>query len=404
MYIYKAGVVGAGAMGAGIAQVISYSGLPVIIKDISDDAVNNGIESAKKIYQSRVKKGKMTENDMQQKMTLISGAASYDDFSDVDIVIEAVPESMDIKKNIFAELDKVCPENTIFASNTSALSISEMASVCKRSEKVIGMHFFNPPHVMKLVEVIPGIQTSEETIDTVTSFAESLRKAAIRVNECAGFLVNRLLMPYLNEAFYALQEGAAEPEKIDEEIVKFGMPMGPFTLADMLGLDVCAEAADILYDFYGERMRPARLIRDIVNIGRLGVKTGAGIYSYKESADNNPVDEAIKKIKKDTGISRTDFCVERLTMPMINEAVIAFQEGVSSMNDIDIAMMAGTGFPQDKGGPLHLADQIGLDAVLEKMFEFKKSFGQRFWPAPALRRYVGAGWLGKKTNRGFFEY
>src|ERR1700693_3738981 len=206
MYIYKAAVIGAGTMGAQIAQVITYSGLPVILKDTSPDVVKKGLETIRKIYQSRVEKGKMTSGEMEQKMNLVTGATNYDDFSDVDIVIEAIYEDMEVKKNLFQELEGICPATTIFASNTSSISISAIGSAVKKPEKVVGMHFFNPAHVMKLVEVIPGIATSSETVDDVVALSESLRKIPIKVQECPGFLVNRLLMPYLNEAAIALGE------------------------------------------------------------------------------------------------------------------------------------------------------------------------------------------------------
>ena len=206
MYIYKAGVVGAGQMGSEIAQVISYAGLPVVLKDVKDEFVQKGVARIRGIYQRRVDKGKMTREEMEQKISLVIPTTSYDDFKDVDIVIEAVPEKMELKKKVFQDLESHVSEGTIFASNTSALSISEMAAATKRPEKFIGMHFFYPASVMKLVEVIPGLATGQETVEDVTNFSESLRKLPVRVNECAGFLVNRLLMPYLNEAAFCLQE------------------------------------------------------------------------------------------------------------------------------------------------------------------------------------------------------
>ena len=253
MYIFKAGVVGAGTMGAEIAQVISFSGLPVVLKDVDQCMLDKGMETIRQIYQRRVDKGKMSPGEMADKLSLVEPALSYDSFGDVDIVIEAVPEKMSIKKAVLAELQAAVPETTLFASNTSALSISEMATASDRPTKVIGMHFFNPAHVMKLVEIIPGLDTAQETVDDVVMFAESLRKIAVVVQECPGFLVNRLLMPYLNEATYCLQEGTATAGEIDAAMVEFGMPMGPFTLMDMLGIDVCQYVGKYLY----ERVRPA---------------------------------------------------------------------------------------------------------------------------------------------------
>ena len=403
MFIYKAGVVGAGAMGAGIAQVISFSGLPVVLKDTDDERVKKGIEMVRKVYQGRVDKGKMTASEMDQKMKLVIGSTSYDDFKDCDIVVEAVFENIKVKQQVFQELEKVLPETAIMATNTSAISITQIASAVKKSEKVVGMHFFNPAPVMKLVEVIPGLQTSPETTDDTVAFAESLRKLPVRVKECAGFLVNRLLLPYLNEAAFALQEGAAPAEEMDKALRAFGMPMGPFALLDMLGLDVCAEVGMILYDSFGPRMKAAEILEGLHKANRLGTKNGIGFYVYDESkkADLKPL---IDGIQQKTGVKGTAFSPERLVFQMINEAAYCLEENVASPSDIDLAMLAGTGFPQDKGGPLHLADGIGLDAVLSKLQEFSKTLGPRFWPAPILKRMVAANYLGQKTKKGFFNY
>jgi 3-hydroxyacyl-CoA dehydrogenase len=255
VYIFKAAVVGAGTMGGEIAQVITYSGLPVVMKDIDQAMLDKGMAKIRSIYQRRVDKGKMSEGDMQAKLDLVTPTLTYDEFGDVDIIVEAVPEKMAIKQAVLKELEEVCPEETIFASNTSALSISEMGAATGRPHKMVGMHFFNPAHVMKLVEVIPGLDTSEETVDDVVMFAEGLRKIPVVVQECPGFLVNRLLMPYLNEATKALEEGAATAAEIDQAVVTWGMPMGPFTLMDMLGIDVCGHVGDYLYSEYvGRRL------------------------------------------------------------------------------------------------------------------------------------------------------
>lgn len=402
MYIYKAGVVGAGTMGAEIAQVITYAGLPVVLKDTQEDFVKKGVEKIRAIYKRRVDKGKMSLEDMEQKMSLVTATTSYDDFKDVDIVIEAVPEKMEIKKKIFEELDKNTPESTILSTNTSALSISELGAVTRRPEKVIGMHFFYPASVMKLIEVIPGLATSSDTVEDVVNFSESLRKIPVRVNECAGFLVNRLLMPYLNEAAFALQEGSASREEIDAAIKGFGMPMGPFTLVDQLGIDVCLDATKVLLGSYGNRMKPAEIWEVLYKEKYFGAKTGAGFYSYNsEKPDRVPA--IVEELKKKSKTS-VPFTVERLIFPMINEAALCVEENVAKPADIDMAMIAGTGFPQDKAGLLHYADEVGLDHVLNVLDDLCGKFGDRFWPAPRLRRMVGAKFLGKKSGRGFFEY
>ncbi|MCC7352535.1 MAG: 3-hydroxyacyl-CoA dehydrogenase [Anaerolineae bacterium] len=408
MYIFKAGVIGAGTMGAEIAQVISYSGLPVVLKDVDQAMLERGLTRIRDIYQRRVDKGKMSAGEMENRLALIEPTLAYDSLSDADLVIEAVPERMDLKKRIFAELDAVCPETTIFASNTSALSISEMGAATKRPAKMIGMHFFNPAHVMKLMEVIPGLDTAQETVDDVVSFAESLRKIPVVVQECPGFLVNRLLMPYLNEATFCLQEGAADAQTIDRALTEFGMPMGPFTLMDMLGIDVCGDVGLYLYSEYGERMAPAGLFHKLIAANRLGEKAGAGFYGYGNESDE-PVKAMIAEMQHTNGVrTNTPFCVERLVYPLINEAALCRQERIAGIADIDMAMVAGTGMTWhgERMGPLALADHLGLDTVLAGLEEYQSAAwgGERFRPARLLKLKVRAGHLGRKVGKGFHEY
>lgn len=413
MYIYKAAVVGAGAMGAEIAQVISYSGLPVLLKDVNEELVQKGVSRAREIYQRRVDKGKMSPQDLEAKMNLIQGTTSYEGLKEVDIVIEAVPEKMEIKKNVFQDLDKVCPSYTIFASNTSALSISEMATGTQRPEKVIGMHFFYPAHVMKLVEVIPGAKTSEETVQTVMAFTESLRKIPVKVGECAGFLVNRLLMPYLNEAAYCLQEGAGTIQEIDQAAVRFGMPMGPFTLVDNLGLDVCYDVVQTLLKAYGDRMKPAEIWGEIYALKRFGKKAGAGFYNYSGDSQDQTIENLVAELQKMAPTrelvgaregNKSTFSPERLLFSMVNEAILCIHENIANAWDIDMAMLAGIGFPQATEGLLHYADSVGLDVILETLRNLQKEHGERFKPAPLLEKMVSEGATGKKAKRGFFEY
>jgi 3-hydroxyacyl-CoA dehydrogenase len=406
MYIFKAAVVGAGAMGAEIAQVISFSGLPVVLKDVDQAMLDKGMARIRKIYEGRVDRGKMSQSEVENKIALVEPTLTYDSFGDVDIVIEAVPEKMGIKKAVFAELDAVCPESAIFASNTSALSISELAASTKRPHKVVGMHFFNPAHIMKLVEVIPGLDTSQETVDDAVQFTESLRKIPVVVQECPGFLVNRLLMPYLNEAAMVLGEGAATASEIDAAMVDFGMPMGPFTLMDMLGLDVCSDVGSYLYNEYGERMTPAPLFYKLIQAGRFGEKSGAGFYGYGAQTDE-PVNEMIAQVSSSPPPEqRGEFTVDRVVMPLINEAVLCLQEHIASAPDIDMSVIAGLGmtYHGERMGPLALADTLGLDTVLAKLEELRVRYGERFRPARLLRTKVRAGHLGKKTGRGFHEY
>ena len=403
MYIFKAGVIGAGAMGAGIAQVISYSGLPVVLKDVDQAMLDKGVAHIRGIYEARVEKGKMSAGEMAAKMDLIIPTLDYGEFADVDIVIEAVPEKMSLKQRIFQDLDKVCPEGTIYASNTSALSITEMARATHRPQKVIGMHFFNPAHVMKLVEIIKGEDTDQETVDDLVAFTESLRKIAVVVKECPGFLVNRLLMPYLNEATLCLQEGAATAQAIDEGMVEYGWPMGPFTLMDFLGLDVCYDVGEYLYSQYGERMKGAVLFEKLFKAGRYGEKVGAGFYGYGDNTD-----EAVKAMVAETsgGQQQTEFTPDRLMYALINEAAYAVQENIADVRDIDMAMIAGSGMAVagERMGPLALADKLGLDVVVAGLEDLEKKLGLRFHPAEKLYELVKAGQLGEKTRGGFLEY
>jgi len=268
------------------------------------------------------------------------------------------------------------------------------------------MHFFNPAHVMKLVEVIPGLDTSQETIDDVVMFTESLRKIPVVVQECPGFLVNRLLMPYLNEATKALEEGAATATEIDQAVVKWGMPMGPFTLMDMLGIDVCGHVGEYLYSEYGERMSPAPLFMKLIEAGRLGEKSGAGFYDHP-GGESEVVHQMIKELQESGAVpTGTKFSVERLMYPLINEAALCVQENIASITDIDMAMVAGTGmtYGGERIGPLAIADKIGLDVVVETLEALEEELGPRFHPSRPLKLRVRAKHLGVKTGKGFHEY
>jgi len=405
MYIYKTAVVGAGAMGAEIAQVISFSGVPVLLKDVDQGCVNRGLEVVRKVYQRRVDRGKMTPEELEGKLALVTGVTSYDGFGEVDLVIEAVPEKLELKQRIFQELDQATPSSALLASNTSSLSISALAASTKRPHKVIGMHFFYPAHIMKLVEVIPGLETSDETIGDVTAFAESLRKLPIRINECPGFLVNRILMPYLNEAAYCVQEGAATARQIDEAMVAFGFPMGPFTLVDNLGFDVCRDVVNILVDAYGSRMQPAAIWDRLYALKRYGVKSGAGFSLYGERAGQPDTElETILGEFHRQQSKPSEFSVNRLVLPMINESIRCLEEHVCTAADVDLGVVAGLGFPQAKGGILHYADELGLDTVLAELLRLTNAFGARFWPSPLLKRKVAARHLGKRAKKGFFDY
>lgn len=401
MAIYKVGVVGAGTMGAGIAQVISYNGIPVVLKEVNEEFLKRGLNTIRKVYEGRVAKGRMTPAELEERMKLVTPTTRYEPFKEVDLVIEAVPELIKIKLEIFKALDQVCSSGTILATNTSALSISGLAAATGRPERVVGLHFFYPAHVMKLVEVIPGLTTSDETVESVTAFAEGLRKIPVKVKECPGFLVNRLLMPYLNEAVLCLEEGTGI-EEIDRALKGLGWPMGPFTLIDALGLDICAEAGKVLGEGYGERMKPARFWSRMLELKRLGRKAGKGFYDYSglNPTESGRLDGEIQGELK----NQKPFNPERLMTLIINEAVLSLQEGISSASEIEMAVVAGLGYSPSKGGLLHTADAMGIDTLVDTLDGFTRELGFRFHPSHLLRTMRHAGHLGVKAKRGFFSY
>lgn len=275
-------VIGAGTMGAGIVQAFAQKGYEVIVRDIKDEFVERGINGINKGLSKLVSKGKITEEDKESILSRISGTTDLALAEDCDLVIEAAVENMEIKKSIFAELDGICKESTILASNTSSLSITEVASATKRADKVIGMHFFNPAPVMKLVEIIRGMATSQETFDAVKEVSVAIGKEPVEVAEAPGFVVNRILIPMINEASFILQEGIASVEDIDTSM-RYGAnhPMGPLELGDLIGLDVCLAIMDVLYNETGDsKYRASNLLRKYVRAGYLGRKTGRGFYTY----------------------------------------------------------------------------------------------------------------------------
>jgi len=390
-------------MGAQIAQVVSYAGLPVVLTDVTMDRAQRGMEIVRRIYHARVERGKMTPEQAEEKMLLVSTGSDFTALQDVDLVIEAVSENLALKRQVLHDLDAGCAPGAILASNTSALSISALSAATRRPGKVLGLHFFNPAYAMPLVEIIPGLATDPETVNDVVSFAESIRKLPIVVRECAGFLVNRLLMSYLNEAVLCVQEAAASCKDIEQDMIAFGMPVGPFALLDTVGLDISYDVARILFESYGPRMAPAALLAELVKAERFGVKNGHGFYEY-EGPDTGMLERLIEKVRHETGHRNTPWKPTRLLFAMVNEAVLALQEGVASARDIDLAMVAGIGFPKEKEGPLHYADALGIDTVLAELELYARTLGERFWPAPMLRRMVAAGFTGSTAGRGFFTY
>jgi 3-hydroxyacyl-CoA dehydrogenase len=398
MKFQKAAVIGAGAMGSGIAQVLSQSGMEVILKDVNQDFIDRGLANIKRMYDSRVKKEVLTQAEADYLFAMVKTSTTYDGFKDVDLVIEAALEEIDVKIRIFQELDKHCAPHTVFATNTSALSISEIASHTKRPEQVLGMHFFNPAQTMKLVEVIPGVKTSQQVQDAVMALCKELRKIPVAVQECPGFLVNRVLFPYLNEALYVLEEGKFSPEEIDKQAVVFGLPMGPFTLLDMTGLDVCEHVTTFLYEEYGPRFQPASILSKLVKKGCLGQKTGAGFYIHEkgkvpkkdEPKQLNPVlVDLLKEHAQNNNAKSNDkaFDALRIILPMFNEAIYAVQEHVVEAQDVDTAIQWGLGLTR---GLFSLAEEKGLNHCLNELESYQKAYGERFRPAWYLAKLVRA--------------
>ena len=283
MAVEKVMVIGAGQMGAGIAQVFAQSGFQVKLNDIAEENLQKGLATIEKHLSRNVEKGRMDEADKTNTLNNLETTTSLNDANDCDLVIEAVVENMDVKTKVFQQLDQITPKHAILASNTSSLPITDIAAVTERPEQGIGMHFMNPVPVMKLVEVIRAIQTTDETYQTIAETAEKLNKTAVEVNDYPGFVSNRVLMPMINEAVYTVFEGVAEPEAIDE-VMKLGMnhPMGPLRLADFIGLDTCLSIMEILHEGFGDsKYRPCPLLRKYVNAGWLGKKSGRGFYVYE---------------------------------------------------------------------------------------------------------------------------
>lgn len=385
--ISNAVVLGNGVMGKGIIYLFSKYLKDVRIKLRDLTQAHEILKDVAKIYDHSIKSRSMTKNQVDFKLNKISYTDKFLGFKNFDFVIEAIIEDEKVKKETYKELENVIGESTIIATNTSSISIEKLGSEIKNKKNFLGVHFFNPVNLMPLVEIIPTEQTSKESINKVCEMLISSGKTPIVVKDCAGFIVNRILLPYLNEAAFILEEGS-RIERIDSIIKDFGMPMGPFTLADTVGIDIGYKVASILNESYGSRMPIASLIEKMYNAKLLGAKTKAGFYEYA-GRDKYPNSHVTSMLENNGRIFDDEEIVQRCIYIMINEASRCLEENiVTEASIIDFAMIAGTGFPAYKGGLLSYANEIGLKNILESLRKFEKEYGERFKPSNLLVKLV----------------
>jgi 3-hydroxyacyl-CoA dehydrogenase/enoyl-CoA hydratase/3-hydroxybutyryl-CoA epimerase len=391
--VNKTAVIGAGVMGAGIAQWISSRGIKVLLKDIKSEFVANGIKTISNLYSAAVKKRVMTKSEASSKLDNVTPITESLPMKTVDLVVEAAVERLDIKQNLFAELETLVRDDTILATNTSALSIVDVAEKMEHKERVVGIHYFNPVHKMKLVEVVKGECTSEETVLKATQFVKKTGKLPVIVKDSPGFLVNRILMPYLIEAVH-LANGGNDIEHTDKLLRKFGMPMGPFRLIDEVGGDVCQHVADDLLNRLDTKFPNSSLLRRMIEEGNLGKKSGQGFYKYSKGKSNGACD--VPRNSTFRLQCESEEIVDRLILIMINEAVRCLEEEVvSSPKDVDFGMIMGTGWAPFRGGPIRYLDSVGSKNIAERLQELAKKDAY-FTPCDMLLEYA-------KTNKKFYE-
>ena len=396
--VNKAAVVGAGTMGGGIAMVFANAGIPVLLKETDQGALDRGLATIKKNYANSVKKGRFSPEQMDQRMARITPTLTYDGFDGVDMVIEAVFEGMALKKQIFGELDKIVKQGAILASNTSTLNIDEIASATSRPQWVIGTHFFSPANVMRLLEIVRGKATSKEVIATCMALSKKLGKVGVLVGNCRGFVGNRMFHPYRREAQFLVEEGATV-EAVDQALYNFGMAMGPLATGDLAGLDVGWRIRKEFGDIRDTSTRQPLLEDRLCEKGMYGQKTGAGWYKYdadRKPMHNPEIDDLIAQARKDAAITpRTvseEEIVDRIIYALVNEGARILEEGYALRAvDIDIIYINGYGFPAYRGGPMWYADTVGLKKVYARIQQFEKQHGNLWAPAPLLKQLAEEG-------------
>ncbi|MDB6000256.1 MAG: fadN, partial [Rhizobacter sp.] len=399
--IDKVGVIGAGTMGGGIAMNFLNAGIPVVMLEMKQDALDRGIGVMRKNYEAQVKKGKLKQDKLDERMGLLSSTLNYDDLRDCDLVIEAVFEDIGVKETVFKTLDEVVKQGAILASNTSTLNVDTIASFTKRPQDVVGMHFFSPANVMRLLEVVRGAKTAKDVLATVMQLAKKIKKTAVVSGVCDGFIGNRMIEQYSRQAGFLLEEGAT-PEQVDKAVEKFGFAMGPFRMGDLAGNDI---GWYIRKRRYVEKpnLRYSKTADLLCELGRFGQKTGAGWYDYvpgkRDAIPSKIVTDMIEKHRADLGVTprkiSDDEIVHRLVYALVNEGAKLLEEGIAQRaSDIDMVYLTGYGFPMFRGGPMNYADTQGLFNVVQAM----KRFGRnplddvKFWePAPLLARLAAEG-------------
>jgi 3-hydroxyacyl-CoA dehydrogenase len=404
--IRRAAVVGAGTMGGGIAMSYANAGIPVLLKEVDQGALDRGLATIRRNYEASVARGRMSQDIFERTLALITPTLTYDGFDEVDIVVEAVFENMDLKKATFAEVGRTTRPDCVLASNTSTLDIDELAAASGRPDQVIGHHFFSPANVMKLLEIVRGRETARDVIATSVKLGKRLGKVPVVVGNCFGFVANRMLAYYMREAYLLLEEGASVPQ-IDGVLTTFGMPVGPFGMQDIAGIDVGARIRQYLASIGKTRAEgPQSEVPDrLFALGRYGQKTGAGWYTYEPGSRTRIPDPLVERIAEEEaakrGIERRtvsdDEILSRVTTALANEGAAVLGEGFAlRAGDIDIVYCYGFGFPRHRGGPMFYADTIGLPTILARVREYRERFGDYWKPAPLLERLVAEG-------RGLYE-
>jgi 3-hydroxyacyl-CoA dehydrogenase/enoyl-CoA hydratase/3-hydroxybutyryl-CoA epimerase len=388
-------VLGAGVMGGGIAHLLADKGVTVIMKDIGLPGLEIGVQSALSLFKKSLKRKSITQRQFEQKLNRIAPTTTYDGFKGAEVVIEAVVEKMEVKQAVLKELENYVQDSCVIATNTSSLSVSKMQSVMAHPERFAGMHFFNPVHRMPLVEVIRGEKSSDHAVSQIFQFSKQIGKTPIVVKDSPGFLVNRLLMPYLTEAAVMVSEGV-KIEEMDPAMLDFGMPMGPIELIDEVGLDVGDKVGHILHDAFGERMSTPNTFGKLLELKRLGKKTGSGFYLYsgkdKKDKQLDPNIYTILGVNPVANKISREEIIDRCVFSMVNEAARCLEEKVvETPADVDLGMIMGTGFPPFRGGLLRYADAYGVAKIVTRLEELSQKYGMRFTPSEALKKIASRG-------------